>query len=153
MKQARQDEIIRLINSEVIENQSELMTRLSEQGYSATQATISRDIRQLGLKKVTYGEGKRRYASAGVQIPVDNTGSYSQVLQNCIMSLEAAENIIVVKTVPGMAMAVGAALDKLDITDIVGCIAGDDTLFVAVRHSGQAERIIGEIKDVAKYAY
>lgn len=153
MKQARQREIVRIINEYAIETQEELMAKLSAQGVVTTQATISRDIRELNLKKVTYDGNKRRYVVGNASADTANTGSYAQVLENCIVSLEQAENIIVVKTVSGMAMAVGAAFDKLDIDGIVGCIAGDDTLFVAIKHSQMADKIIGEIKHVAKYAY
>lgn len=153
MKQARQREIVRIINENSIETQEELMEKLADNGFTTTQATISRDIRELNLKKTIYSGNKRKYVVGNAAVDTANTGSYSQVLENCIISLEAAGNIIVVKTVPGMAMAVAAAVDKLDIEGIVGCIAGDDTLFAAIKHSGLSEDIIGEIKHVAKYAY
>lgn len=152
MKQKRQNAIIQIISSQNIETQEELSDKLKELGFQTTQATVSRDIRELKLEKITYNGNRHKYV---VRQKSDNeTGnSYRQVLGNCIISMDYAENIIVVKTVSGMAMAVGAAIDNLAIEDIMGCIAGDDTLFLAIKHSNLAEKIIGDIKNVAKYAY
>jgi len=152
LKQKRQNVIIQIINSENIETQEELSERLKEYGFNTTQATVSRDIRELKLEKVTYNGNKHKYAVRDKK-DTETGKSYRQVLENCIISMDFAENIIVVKTVSGMAMAVGAAIDNLAIQDIMGCIAGDDTLFLAIKHSNLAEKIIGEIQNVAKYAY
>lgn len=152
MKQSRQQRIVQLINENAIETQDELLSMLEAEGVRTTQATVSRDIRELNVKKVTYDGNKHKYV-VGTGSPADASGSYTHVLERCIVSMEAAENIIVVKTVAGMAMAVGAALDSLEIEGIVGCIAGDDTLFLAIKNSTFADKIIGEIKHVAKYAY
>lgn len=152
MKETRQQMLVQLIHEHAVETQDELLALLAEKGVHTTQATISRDIRELNVRKVTYDGNKHKY----VVNPEDLTGttdSYTHVLESCIVSLEAAGNIIVVKTVSGMAMAVGAAIDNLDIEGIVGCIAGDDTLFLAVRSRDLADKIIGEIKHVTKYAY
>ncbi|MBQ9610263.1 MAG: arginine repressor [Lachnospiraceae bacterium] len=155
MKEKRQNLIIRLINENDIETQEELLFLLEKEGFNTTQATISRDIRELNLKKVSYDKGKKKYA---VKERKDNNGlteevSYYQTLKNCIISMDFAENIIVIKTVSGMAMAVGASVDRLNISGILGCIAGDDTLFLAIKDKTHAEKIIGEINDVIKYTY
>ncbi len=152
MKQTRQQVLIQIINEYAVETQDELLALLSEKGFHTTQATISRDIRELNIRKVTYDGNKHKYIVDSGGVP-GKTGSYTHVLESCIISMETAENIIVVKTVSGMAMAVGAALDKLDIEGIVGCIAGDDTLFLAVKSKDMTDTIIGEIKYVTKYAY
>ncbi|MBQ8924559.1 MAG: arginine repressor [Lachnospiraceae bacterium] len=155
MKEKRQNLIIRLIKEQNVETQEELLLLLEKEGFNTTQATISRDIRELNLKKVSYDGGKKKYAvkERGDDNELSGEVSYYQTLKNCIVSMDYAENIIVVKTVSGMAMAVGASVDRLNISGILGCIAGDDTLFLAIKDKTQAERIIGEINDVIKYTY
>ena len=106
---------------------------------------MSKQRRELKLEKVSYGSGKHRYA-ASLEPDTGTHASYQHVMASCILSIEAAQNIIVVKTVSGMAMAVGAAIDNLSVEGIMGCIAGDDTLFLAIKDGQQAEHIIGEIK-------
>lgn len=152
MKQSRQQKIVQLINENAIETQDELLSLLRAEGVRTTQATVSRDIRELNVKKVTYDGNRHKYV-VGAGDSTAAAESYTHVLGNCIVSMEAAENIIVVKTAAGMAMAVGAALDSMDIDGMLGCIAGDDTLFLAIKNSTYADRIIGEIKHVAKYTY
>lgn len=145
MKQKRQEAIINLINNNSIETQEELLTLLEEAGFNTTQATVSRDIRELNVTKITYDGNKHKYVVGRIS---DTAGakSYKHLLGNCIISMDYAENIVVVKTVAGMAMAVAAAIDGLAIDDIVGSIAGDDTIFLAVRRSNLAEKVIGDIK-------
>lgn len=152
MKNERQRMIVQLINNNAIETQEELLERLKSQGINTTQATISRDIRELDIHKMTYDRNKHKYV-VGQEQPSATHGSYKQVLESSIISIDSAENIVVVKTVSGMAMAVGAAIDNLKLNGIVGCIAGDDTLFLAVKRVGMTEAIIGEIKHVTKFTY
>ena len=131
MKIARHAKIIELINQYAIETQEELAGRLNEAGFRVTQATVSRDIRELKLTKMTV-EGKQRYVvvpGPGGQL----SGKYIGILRESFVSMDMAQNILVIKTVAGMAMAAAAALDGLHWTEIVGCIAGDDTIFCAVR--------------------
>ncbi len=152
MKQNRQNAIIQIINEKNIETQDELLDMLKKKGFNTTQATISRDIRELNITKVTYDGNKHKYVT-GLPGDAGSKQSYQHVLGNCILSMDYAQNIIVVKTVSGMAMAVGAALDSLDIDGIMGCIAGDDTIFLAIKNSNLGDKIIGEIKHVAKFTY
>lgn len=131
MKIERHAKIIELINQYAIETQEELAGRLNEVGFRVTQATVSRDIRELKLTKMTV-EGKQRYVvvpGPGGQL----SGKYIGILRESFVSMDMAQNILVIKTVAGMAMAAAAALDGLHWTEIVGCIAGDDTIFCAVR--------------------
>lgn len=160
-KRKRQEALIEIISSQNIETQEELLDILTSRGFSCTQATISRDIKELNITKISYStssgvdnrvEQKHKYTIAGEQRPKHHE-SYKQVLGNCIVSMDYAENIIVIKTVAGMAMAVGAAIDQLDIVGIMGCIAGDDTLFLAIKNPENAMEIIGSIKNVVKFAY
>ncbi len=147
MKSRRQEKIIELIQEFDIETQEDLTARLLEAGFSATQATVSRDMRELKLTKVATEGGRQKY-SAMVGRPVDVIGKYKKVLAAGIISLETAENIIVIKTVSGMAMAVAAALDSIEIAGLMGCIAGDDTIFCVAKTKQLAPEIITNIKKV-----
>lgn len=149
MKQRRQAKIIEIVENNDIETQDELLTKLTEAGFNTTQATISRDIRDINLTKVSVVGGRQKYA-LGKSAGRESINSYKQVLSTCILSMEAAENLIVIKTVSGMAMAVGAALDNLSINGLMGCIAGDDTLFLAVRSRELVKSVITTIERYQK---
>lgn len=155
MKRNRQEVIKNIISTHNVETQEELLSLLIKEGFNTTQATISRDIRELNLKKVIYDGGRKKYAVNAAFQDADSAddASYIQVLKNSLVSMEYSENIIVIKTVAGMAMAVGASVDRLKIKEIMGCIAGDDTLFLAIRDKNMAEKVIGEINDVIKFAH
>jgi len=131
MKLERRAKIIELIGQYAIETQDELVEKLIAEGYPVTQATISRDIRELKLTKMTV-EGRKRY----VALP-GNSGQvgekYIGILKEGFVSMDMAQNILVIKTISGMAMAAAAVLDGLHWQELVGCIAGDDTIFCAVR--------------------
>ena len=127
MKTKRQRKIIELITNYDIETQEELAAKLVENGFNVTQATISRDIRELNLTKIATKGGKQKYAVQSSSDIVSNS-KYMRVLNDGIITMDTAGNILVVKTVSGMAMAVAAALDAMQIKEILGCIAGDDTI-------------------------
>jgi arginine repressor len=131
MKKLRHAMIVELIEKEVIETQEELADRLKKAGFDVTQATVSRDIRDLKLSKVTLDNGKQKY----VLIKEKNNAArkYIRVLQEGFVSMDMAQNILVIKTMPGLAMAVAAALDELNIEGMLGCIAGDDTIMCAIK--------------------
>ncbi len=148
MKAGRQSKIIEIIENNCIETQEELTTRLQQEGFNTTQATISRDIRELKLTKISTEDGKQKYTlPKGADMEV--LSKYQKVLSAGIISMEAAENLIVIKTVSGVAMAVGAALDNLDINGLMGCIAGDDTVFVVARTKSLSKEVITNIEKVA----
>ena len=131
MKLKRHKKIIELISNEVVETQEDLAQRLKEAGFDVTQATVSRDIRELKLSKVVI-DGRQRYAV----LQNNNLGmndKYLRILKDGLVSMDMAQNILVLKTVSGMAMAVAAAIDALSFSEIAGCIAGDDTIMCAVR--------------------
>ena len=131
MKIKRHSKIIELINTYDIETQEELAQRLEDSGFVVTQATVSRDIRDLKLSKVVYGDGKQKYSLMPKQDGISE--KYVRILKEAFISMDMAQNILVLKTVSGMAMAVAAALDSLQMNEIVGCIAGDDTIMAAIR--------------------
>ena len=132
MKTQRHAKIIELISKYSIETQEELAARLQEAGYQVTQATVSRDIRELKLTKMASEDGRQKYMVYQERDDVTNQ-KYVRVLRDGFLSMDMAQNILVIKTVSGMAMAVAAALDAMRWSEIVGCIAGDDTIMCAVR--------------------
>ena len=137
MKIARHAQIIKLINQYDIETQEELAKKLEESGFAVTQATISRDIRQLKLTKVPKENGGSRYAV--LQNAPSEVGSrYARVLKDAFISVDLAKNILVIKTVSGMAMAAAAAFDEMNWNEIVGCIGGDDTILCVARDDDAA---------------
>lgn len=147
MKKNRHSEIIELIEQFEIETQEELADRLKEAGYNVTQATVSRDIRALHLSKIPCGNGKQKY----VLLRQDDTqlsDKYIRVLSDGFVSMDMAQNILVIKTVAGMAMAVAAALDAIKFKEIVGSIAGDDTIMVAVRTTEETKILMQKIEQL-----
>lgn len=149
MKAERHAKIIELIRKHNIETQEELADRLNEEGYNVTQATVSRDIRELKLTKVADGAGKQKYVFLDGK---DNSMSdkFIRILKEAYVSVDMAQNILVVKTVSGMAMAVAAAIDAMNYHEIVGCIAGDDTIMCAVRTVEDTKNLMDKIHKLVK---
>ncbi len=132
MKSKRQQKILEVIGNYDIETQEELSAYLEQEGYQAAQATICRDIRELKLTKVATKDGRQKYAPVSEQAR-ELDEKYKRVFRDGFVSMDLAQNILVIKTVSGMAMAVAAALDAMHLYEVVGCIAGDDTIMCAVR--------------------
>lgn len=147
MKIARHAKIIDLINRYDIETQEELTEHLIEQGFQVTQATVSRDIRELQLMKLPGKDGRRKYSVMHTGTTTTNE-KYLRVLQDGFLSMEMAQNILVVKTVSGMAMAVAAAIDALNWTEVAGCIAGDDTIMCAIRSADETLLVMEKIRNM-----
>lgn len=148
MKTKRQSKIIELIEKYPITTQDELAEHLIQAGFATTQATISRDIRELKLTKIPTEDGRQKYAIVQAQ-DQDMLSKYKRVLSAGILSMEASENLIVIKTVSGVAMAVAAALDSMDINGLMGCIAGDDTIFAVARSKDTSKDVITNIEKIA----
>ena len=144
MKLERHSKIVELIGKYEIETQEELAEYLNQAGFAVTQATVSRDIRELKLTKVQSESGKQRYVV--LQNQTSFSDKYIRILRDGYMSMDMAQNILVIKTVSGMAMAVAAALDALHFSEIVGCIAGDDTIMCAVRSVDDTILVMDKIK-------
>lgn len=145
MKIARHSKIIELINKYEIETQEELAERLIMEGFQVTQATVSRDIRELKLTKMMGDNGRQKYVIVqGSDAKMSD--KYLRVLRDGFVSVDRAENILVVKTVSGMAMAVAAALDSMQWNEIVGCIAGDDTIMAAIRTREEALIVMDKVR-------
>ena len=147
MKIARHSKIIELIHRYDIETQEELAEKLNEEGFEVTQATVSRDIRELKLTKLALDNGKQKYIILQNQ-DVQMNDKYLRVLKEGYLSVDRAENILVVKTVSGMAMAGAAALDAMNWSEIVGCIAGDDTIMAAIRTKEDALIVMDKIRKI-----
>lgn len=140
MKKERQALIRELVEKYEIETQEELAERLVEAGFSVTQATVSRDIREMKLTKISKSDGSFKYAIL-TESEHYLSDKYIRVLKNGYTSMETAQNILVVKTVAGMAMAVAAAIDSMHLREIVGSIAGDDTIMMVLHDNQDAEKV------------
>lgn len=147
MKISRQSKIIELINKYNIETQEELAKHLLEAGYNVTQATVSRDIRELKLTKIALEGDRQKYIALQSSEPGINE-KYTRVLKEGFVSMDMAQNILVIKTISGMAMAVAAALDALQINSIVGCIAGDDTVLCAIRSAEETVPVMEKLSKI-----
>ena len=147
MKVSRHAKIIELISRYDIETQEELAEYLNRAGFKVTQATVSRDIRDLKLTKVSVSGGKQKYVIHSHEEPGMNE-KYIRVLRDGYVSMDMAQNILVMRTVSGMAMAVAAALDAMHFKELVGCIAGDDTVMMAVRSVEDTKVLMEKIREL-----
>ena len=147
MKVDRHAKIVELIRKYDIETQEELAERLNEAGFKVTQATVSRDIRDLKLTKIPSESGKQKYAVLRHD-GKEMSEKYIRVLRDGYISMDMAQNILVIKTVSGMAMAVAAAVDAMKWKEVVGCIAGDDTIMCAIRSVQDTEHVMDKIRKI-----
>lgn len=150
IKKKRHEKIVELISQYEIDTQEELADRLCEAGYQVTQATVSRDIRELKLSKVPVGKGRQKYV-AFTQDETHLGDKYIRVLREGYISMDTAQNLLVMKTVSGMAMAVAAAVDALKMEEIVGCIAGDNTIMMAMRSEEAALAVMDKIERMIEH--
>jgi len=148
VKVERHSKIVELIGKYAIETQEELADYLNQAGFNVTQATVSRDIRELKLTKVQGENGKQRYIV--MQSQETFSDKYIRILRDGYVSMDMAQNILVIKTVSGMAMAVAAALDAIHFHEIVGCIAGDDTIMCAVRTVEDTENLMERLRKLTE---
>nr|WP_325211942.1 arginine repressor [uncultured Oscillibacter sp.] len=148
MKNDRQAMILEIIAQENIETQEQLLTRLQARGLRCTQATISRDIKQLHLIKEPAGQGVYKYAVSDNRTKLNVAAKLRTIFRECIVSIDYAQNIVVVKTMPGLANGACSALDNMNMSDIVGSLAGDDTALLVMRNTEAAELLCQEIKDM-----
>ena len=144
MKAERHAKILDLINQFDIDTQDELADRLNQSGYKVTQATVSRDIRDLKLTKIPTEDGKQRY-TVHLKTGTSMNDKYIRVLKDGFASMDMAQNILVIRTVSGMAMAVAMAIDSLQFPEVVGTIAGDDTIMCAIRTTEDTVKVMDKI--------
>lgn len=145
IKKKRHERIVELIGQYEIETQEELADRLCRAGYQVTQATVSRDIRELKLSKIPVGKGRQKYVAFSRE-ETHLGDKYIRVLKEGYVSMDLAQNLLVMKTVSGMAMAVAAAVDALRMDEIVGCIAGDNTIMMAMRSEEAAASVMDKME-------
>ena len=146
MKKGRQEKILELIKKYEIETQDELMEFLGEEGYIVTQATVSRDIRDLDLVKIAVPGGSYKYVASGIPKKTVGLGSFSHTVADTVQSVICAQNIIVLKTATGMAQAVAIAIDRIPDADILGCVAGDDTIIIVTPDAAVATTVAERLR-------
>ena len=149
MKTKRQTKMLELIKKHDIETQEELSDYLQKEGYQVTQATVSRYIRELKLTKFAMSNGRQKYAAL-TEANEDLSEKYTRVFRDAFVSMDMAQNILVIKTVSGMAMAVAAAIDAMHLHEIVGCIAGDDTIMCAVRSVDDTIAVMSRLRKLVE---
>ena len=148
MKVKRQSKILELIRENDIETQEMLADLLNKAGFNVTQATVSRDIRELKLTKATMQSGKQKYVATAKESSFV-TERLNRVFRDGIVSIDYAQNIVVIKTLVGMAMAVAAALDSMENSEIMGTIAGDDTIFCVIKNESKAVKLTENLKAIS----
>ena len=149
MKTKRQSKIIEIIQKNEVETQDELSALLEKDGFRVTQATVSRDIRELKLTKIPTAGGRQKYAVI-TDAPENLSKKYERVLREGFLSMDMAQNILVIKTVSGMASAVCAAIDAMKMREIVGSIAGDDTIMCAIRTVDDTYAVMKKIRRIVE---
>ena len=150
MKSKRQEAILRIISEHDVETQDQLLHELKCCGIPSTQATISRDIKELHLVKELAGNGTYRYAISGHKTALNFAGRLRTIFREGVTSFDYAQNIVVVKTMPGLASAAAAALDGMQIGSLVGSLAGDDTVILIMRTTEDAAHLCAEINNMLK---
>ena len=149
MKTNRQSKIIEILQKNEVETQDELSALLEKDGFRVTQATVSRDIRELKLTKIPTAGGRQKYAVI-TDAPENLSKKYERVLREGFLSMDMAQNILVIKTVSGMASAVCAAIDAMKMREIVGSIAGDDTIMCAIRTVDDTYAVMKKIRRIVE---
>ena len=150
MKNDRQNRILEIIDRENVETQEQLQQRLQEQGVICTQATISRDIKQLHLVKEPVGQGKYRYTVSSQRSRLNVADKLRSIFRESIVSIESAQNIVVIKTMSGLANGAAAAVDSMNVPYMVGSLAGDDTAFLVMRDAESAKNFCEEVHEMLK---
>ena len=150
MKNARQTEILNIIQTTAVETQEQLLAELKLRGYTATQATISRDIKELRLVKELSGKGSYRYAQSDRKTPAASDTRLRNIFKEGVLAVDVAQNLVVIKTMPGLASAACSALDSMEVEGMVGSIAGDDTGILIMRDNSSAQLFNSEVHKLLK---
>ena len=150
MKSQRQAKIVEIISNTDVETQEQLLQALVEAGFNSTQATISRDIKEMRIVKELTSLGTYRYSVPEKDAAPTLSDRLNNIFRECVISIDYAENIIVIHTLPGLAGAAGSALDAMKISVVLGTLAGDDTVMIVMRDAAAAAAFCGEIKAVIR---
>lgn len=148
MKSQRQAKIMELITNQNVETQEQLLELLGAEGFRATQATISRDIKELRIVKELTNLGTYRYSAATSEVTGSFSARLNTIFRECVTGFDYAQNIIVIRTLPGLASAAGSAIDAMNMSMVVGSLAGDDTVMIVMRDSNSAAAFCGEIRNL-----
>ena len=148
MKAQRQAKIMEIISNRNVETQEQLLSELQSAGFRSTQATISRDIKELRIIKELTSFGTYRYCVSTNEVSNTFSGKLNTIIRECITNFDYAQNIIVIHTLPGLAPAAASAIDAMSISAVLGTLAGDDTVFVVMRDNNAAAAFCGEIKSL-----
>ena len=148
MKSKRQAKIMEIISTRNVETQEQLLDALKQEGFNGTQATISRDIKELRIVKELTSMGTYRYTTSNGEISGSFSARLNTIFRECVINFDYAQNIIVIRTLPGLGSAAGAAIDAMNMSAVVGSLAGDDTVMVVMRDSNTAAAFCGEIKNL-----
>ena len=148
MKNKRQAKILEIISTTNVETQEQLLKLLQEAGFTSTQATISRDIKELHIIKELTSLGTYRYTTAAREVPTTFSSRLNTIFRESVNSFDYAQNIIVMHTLPGLAGAAASALDSMKLSAVLGTIAGDDTVFIVMRDNNAAAAFCGEIRSL-----
>ena len=150
MKNDRQNQLLQIITEESIETQEQLLERLQARGIKSTQATISRDIKELHLVKEPAGQGRYRYAVSAHRTKLNFADRLRTILRESLLNADYAQNIVVIKTMPGLAQGAASALDGMQISKMVGSLAGDDTVMIIMRDVESASDFCAEIREMLR---
>ena len=148
MKSQRQAKIREIISNRNVETQEQLLQALQEEGFHGTQATISRDIKELRIVKELTSLGTYRYTTSSAELSGSFSSKLNTIFRECVIGYDYAQNIIVIRTLPGLASAAGSAIDAMNLHAVVGSLAGDDTVMVIMRDNNAAAAFCGEIKNL-----
>ena len=148
MKSQRQAKILEIISTRNVETQEQLLNALQREGFRGTQATISRDIKELRIVKELTNLGTYRYTTTADEMSGSFSSRLNTIFRECVIGYDYAQNIIVIRTLPGLASAAGSAIDAMNMSLVVGTLAGDDTVMVVMRDSNAAAAFCGEIKNL-----
>ena len=148
MKNQRQAKILEIISNRNVETQEQLLAALQEAGFRGTQATISRDIKELRIIKEQTNMGTYRYATSSNELSGSFSNRMNTIFRECVVSFDYAQNIVVIHTLPGLASAAASAIDAMNISAVLGSLAGDDTVMVVMRDNNAAAAFCGEIKSL-----
>ena len=148
MKSQRQAKILEIIATTNVETQEQLLAALQAEGFRGTQATISRDIKELRIVKELTSLGTYRYTTSTSEVTGSFSARLNTIFRECVIGFDYAQNIIVIRTLPGLASAAGSAIDAMNLSIVVGSLAGDDTVMVVMRDSNAAAAFCGEIKNL-----
>ena len=148
MKSQRQAKIIEIISNTNVETQEQLLSALQDAGFTSTQATISRDIKELRIVKELTSFGTYRYTTAARELSGTFSNRLNTIFRECIVGYDYAQNMVVIHTLPGLASAAASAVDAMSMSVVLGTLAGDDTVFIVMRDTNAAATFCGEIKNL-----